>query len=374
MLRKIVGGPSLTLTKLQPDPNPAARQAPDLSLMKEYTASFLAGLHMQFDRMNRRTFITALGGVAAWPLAARAQQPTTMPVVGFLNGQSAHGFTHLRDAFLQGLAEAGYIDGRNVAIEYRWADGDANRLRALAEELVRLRVTVIASGGGAQAAAKAATASIPIVTTLGGDPVRSGLVESIKRPGGNLTGASVFTVDIEAKRLEMMHELVPKAAIGVLMYRNYFLFDDQLQEVQAAAQRLHQELRVLDANTDGEIDKAFAEFAGVHVGGVVLVGNEFFNNRREHLVAVSARYGLPSIHENREFTMAGGLMSYGTNVPDVYRQVGIYTGRVLKGESPAELPVLQPTKFDIAVNLKTAKALGIDVPTSILLRANEVIE
>jgi putative tryptophan/tyrosine transport system substrate-binding protein len=304
----------------------------------------------------------------------RAQQPSK-PVIGFLNGQTAAAFTHLVAAFLRGLAEVGYVEGQNVAIEYRWADGDANRLRMLAEELVRLRVAVIASGGGAQAIAKAATDSIPIVTTLGGDPVKSSLVESIRRPGGNLTGVSVFTVDVEAKRLEMMHELVPPTqTIGVLMYRNYFLFDAQLQEVRAAAERLHREVRVLDANSDSEIDKAFAEFAEVRVGGVVLVGNEYFNNKREHLVAMSARYGLPTIHENREFTVAGGLMSYGTNVPDVYRQVGIYTGRVLKGENPAELPVLQPTKFDIAVNLKTAKALGIDVPTSILLRADEVVE
>jgi putative ABC transport system substrate-binding protein len=208
---------------------------------------------MQFSQMKRRELITLLGSTVAWPLSARAQQPTTVPVVGFLNGQSAAGFTHLRDAFLRGLAEAGYIDGRNVAIEYRWADGDANRLRVLAEELVRLRVAVIASGGGAQAVAKAATASIPIVTTLGADPVKSGLVESIRRPGGNLTGVTVFTVDVEAKRLEMMHELVPKAAIGVLMYGNYYYHDAQLQEVQAAAQRLHQEVRILDANSDSEI-------------------------------------------------------------------------------------------------------------------------
>jgi putative ABC transport system substrate-binding protein len=325
--------------------------------------------------MRRREFISLLGGAAAtWPLAARAQQPA-MPVVGFLNGQTAAGFTHLVTAFRRGLAEVGYVEGQNVAIEYRWADGDANRMRMLAEELVRLRVAVIASGGGFQAVVKAATATIPIVTTLGGDPVKSGLVESIRRPGGNLTGVSVFAVEVEAKRLEMMHELVPLTQmIGVLMYRNYLLFDIQLQEVQAAAQGLHRQIRVLDVNSDSEIDNAFAAFAEIRVGGVVLVGNEFFNNRREYLVAMSARYRLPAIHESREFTVAGGLMSYGTNVPDVYRQVGTYTGRVLKGESPAELPVLQPTRFDIAVNLKTAKALGIDVPTSILLRADEVIE
>ena len=206
-------------------------------------------------------------------------------------------------------------------------------------------------------------------------PVKSGLVDSIRRPGGNLTGVTVFTVDIEAKRLEMMDELVPKPAIiGVLMYRNFNSFNDQLQQVRATAQWLHREVRILEANNDSEIDNAFAEFAKAHVGGVVLVGNEFFNNRRQYLAAISSRYGLPAIHENREFTAAGGLMSYGTNVPDVYRQVGIYTGRVLKGDSPAELPVLQPTKFDTALNLKTAKALGIDVPTSILLRADEVIE
>ena len=324
--------------------------------------------------MRRREFISLVGGAATWPLAARAQQPT-LPVIGFLNGQSAPGFAHLAAAFRQGLAEAGYVEGQNVSIEYRWADGDADRLRVLADELVRLRVAVIAAGGGAFIAAKAATVSIPIVTTSSGDPVKSGLVDSIRRPGGNLTGVTVFTVDIEAKRLEMMDELVPKPAIiGVLMYRNFNSFDDQLQQVRATAQRLHREVRILEANNDSEIDSAFAEFANAHVGGVVLVGNEFFYNRRQYLVAIEARYRLPAIHENREFTTAGGLMSYGTNVPDVYRQVGIYTGRVLKGESPAELPVLQPTKFDTAVNLKTAKALGIDVPTSILLRADEVIE
>lgn len=325
--------------------------------------------------MRRREFIAGLGGVVArYPLAARAQQPAGS-VVGFLNGQTAAGFTHLVAAFLQGLAEVGYVEGQNVAIEYRWADGDATRLRVLADELVRLHVAVIASGGGAQSAAKAATASIPIVSTFGGDPVKSGLVQSISRPGGNLTGVTVFTVNIEAKRLEMMHELLPKTAIiGVLMWQNYILYDDQLREVQAAAQRLHRELSIVDASSDSEIDDAFATLAEARVGGVVLVGNEFFNNRRERLVAMSARYRLPAIHENREFTAAGGLMSYGTNVPDVYRRVGIYTGRVLKGENPAELPILQPTRFDTAVNLKTAKALGLDVPTSILLRADEVIE
>jgi putative ABC transport system substrate-binding protein len=325
--------------------------------------------------MRRRDFVKAAAvSAVTWPLAARAQQPT-LPVIGFLNSQSAAPFAHLVAAFRQGLAEAGYVEGQNVAIEYRWADGDVDRLRVLADELVRLHVAVLVSGGGAQAAAKAATATIPIVTTLGGDPVKSGFVESIRRPGGNLTGVTVFTVDIEAIRLEMMDELVPKpAVIGVLMYRNYFLFDDQLQQVKATAQKLHREVHILNANNESEIDTAFAEFAKIRVGGVVLVGNELFNNKRQHLVAIAARYGLPAIHENRELTVAGGLMSYGTNVPDVYHQVGIYTGRVLKGEKPAELPVLQPTKFDTAVNLKTAKVLGIDVPTSILLRADEVIE
>jgi putative ABC transport system substrate-binding protein len=328
---------------------------------------------MQLGQVKRREFITLLGGTAAaWPLVAWAQQPSK-PVVGFLNAQRASGYEHLAAAFRRGLAEGGYIEGQNVAIEYRWADGDDSKLRMLAEELVRRPVAVIAAAGGAPIAAKTATTTIPIVATFAGDPVKSGFVESIRRPGGNLTGVTVFAVDLEAKRLELMHELLPKAAtIGVFVDR--YVGDSQLHQVQSAAQTLHREIRVVGASSDSEIDNAFAALAEARVGGIVVGGGPFFYNRRDHLLAKSSQYALPTIYESRDFTAAGGLMSYGTNVPDVYRQVGIYTGRVLKGENPAELPVLQPTKFDIAVNLKTAKALGIDVPTSILLRADEVIE
>jgi len=326
-------------------------------------------------KVKRREFITLLGGAAAaWPLAARAQQ-RTMPVIGFLNGQTAAGHAPMVAAFRRGLSEAGYVEGQNVAIEYRWADGKPDRLRALADDLIRLRVAVIVATGSSHHAAKAATASIPIVCSIGGDAVREGLVESIKRPGGNLTGVSVFTTNLEAKRLEMLHELVPPIAlIGVLLDRNFSDFDNQTREVRAAAQTLGREIRIETASSDGNLDKAVAALVEMRVGGMVVGGSPFFLNRRERLLELSAHYGLPAIYESREFTVAGGLMSYGTSVPDVYREIGVYVGRVLKGERPADLPVLQPTKFDTAINLKTAKALGLTVPTSVLLRADEVIE
>jgi putative tryptophan/tyrosine transport system substrate-binding protein len=325
--------------------------------------------------MRRREFIALLGSAAAgWPLAVRAQQ-AAMPVIGFLNGQIAAGFVHLTAAFLVGLGEGGFTEGRNVAIEYRWANGDSQRMRTLAEELIGLRVAVLVATGGAHLAAKAATASVPIVCGMGNDPIKLGLAESIKRPGGNLTGMCVVTADLEAKRLEMLHETVPKdAEIGVLADPNYIDLADQIQEVERTARALGRAVRIVHAGADNELDAAFAKLSELRVGGIVVTGNPFFNNRRDRLLALSARFGGPVIYENREFTAAGGLMSYGTSLPDVYRQIGVYTGRVLKGERPADLPILFPTRFDIAINLRTAKALGLEVPTSILLRANEVIE
>jgi putative tryptophan/tyrosine transport system substrate-binding protein len=329
---------------------------------------------MQFGQLRRREFITLLGGAAAWPLTARAQQPA-LPVVGFLNGQTAAGFVHLTAAFRVGLDEGGFTEGRNVAIEYRWANGDSQRMRTLAEELIGLRVAVLVATGGAHLAAKSATASVPIVCSMGNDPIKLGLAESIKRPGGNLTGMCAVTADLEAKRLEMLHEAVPKdAEIGVLVDPNYIDLADQIQEVERTARALGRAVRIVHAGADNELDAAFAKLSELRVGGIVVTGSPFFNNRRDRLLALSAHFGGPVIYENREFTAAGGLMSYGTNLPDVYRQIGVYTGRVLKGEKPADLPILFPTRFDIAINLKTAKALGLEVPTSILLRANEVIE
>ena len=325
--------------------------------------------------MKRREFITVVGGAATmWPIAARAQQ-SALPVVGFLNGQTAAGFVHLTAAFQVGLGASGFIEGRNVAIEYRWANGDRQHMRTFAEELIALRVAVIVATGGAHLAAKAATASVPIVCAMGADPIKHGLAESIKRPGGNLTGMSVVTTDIEAKRLEMLHEIVPKdAEIGVLVDPNYIDLADQIREVEQTARALGRAPRIVHAGTDNELDAAFAKLSELRVGGIVVTGNPFFNNRRDRLLALSARFGGPVIYENREFTVAGGLMSYGTSLPEVYSQIGVYTGRILKGEKPADLPILFPTRFDIAINLKTAKALGLDVPTSILLRVNEVVE
>ncbi len=326
--------------------------------------------------MRRRNFIALLGGAAAaWPLAARTQQPG-MPVIGFLNGQTAVGFTHLVDAFRKGLGEIGYVEGQNVAIDFRWADGQGDRLPALAAELVKRRVAVLVGTGGAHLAAKEATTIIPVVCSMGGDPVKLGIVDSLNRPSGNITGVSVFTADLEAKRLELLHELIPKAPlIGVLIDPKFQLsVDVQLQEVRAAARKLGQEIRIVQASTESELDAAFATLVEMRVSALLVTGGPFFLNGRDRLLALTAHHALPAVYENHEFTRAGGLMSYGTTVTDVYRQIGVYTGRILKGEKPGDLPVLQPTKFDIAVNLKTARALGLEIPTTILLRADEVIE
>jgi putative ABC transport system substrate-binding protein len=324
--------------------------------------------------MQRRHFITLIGGAAIWPLAVRAQG---MPVVGFLNGQSAAAFVHLLAAFREGLKQTGFVEGENVRIEYRWAEGQTERLPALADDLVRGQVAVVVATGGAAMAAKAATSVIPTVITLSGDPVKLGFAASLNRPGGNVTGMTVFSSVLEAKRLELLHELVPAAdPIGVLVNREFTtdVEGQQLREITAAARAIGKSIKAVNANSESELEAAFVALAEARVGAVSVTGGTFNLNKRVQIVALAARYALPAIYENRESVTAGGLMSYGTNVPDVYRQVGIYVGRILKGDKPAELPFVQPAKFDMAVNLKTARALSITVPSALLLRADEVIE
>jgi putative tryptophan/tyrosine transport system substrate-binding protein len=324
--------------------------------------------------MKRREFITLLGGAAAWPHAARAQQ-STVPIIGFLNGQSPETFAHLVEAFRLGLSEKGYVEGRNVAIEYRWAGGDVDRLPSLATELVNRGVAVLVATGGADRFGKAATATIPVVFTTGGEPVRAGLVASFNRPGGNATGVSVFTTALEAKRIELLRELVPNAAlIGVLLDPKFAGADVQLREVEAAARALGQQIRILNVSTDAEIETAFASVVEARTNALAVVGNPFLNSRRNQLVTLAARHSIPAIYELREFVAAGGLMSYGPSISDVYRQVGVYTGRILQGEKPSDLPVLQPTKFEMFINLKTAKTLGLSIPLTLQVAATELIE
>jgi putative tryptophan/tyrosine transport system substrate-binding protein len=325
--------------------------------------------------MRRRDFIKAICWCSACrPLLAHAEQ-AGMPIVGFLNGQSARNYTEYAAAFNRGLSEWGFSEGQNVTVEYRWAEGQASRLPELANDLVKRNVAVIVATGGSLPVARAATSTIPIVAAIGGDAVKLGLVKSINRPGGNLTGVAVFTSDLEGKRFELLNEIVPKGpTIGVLIDPKFDASDLQVQSVRAAAQSAGRNILIVGASVDADLDKAFTKLVQPRVGGLTVVGGPFFLAKRERLLALTREHAIPAIYENREFTAAGGLMSYGTNVMDVYRQVGVYTGRVLKGEKPAELPILQPTKFDTAINLKTAKALGLDVPTSILLRADEVIE
>jgi putative ABC transport system substrate-binding protein len=320
--------------------------------------------------IGRRQFISALGGVATvWPLKAHAQQPS-MPVIGFLNGQSPETFAHLLAAFHNGLNEAGYVD-----IEYRWAEGHIERLPSLASDLVSRQVAVLVATGGAHLAAKAATSTIPIVFTTTGEPVKAGLVASFNRPGGNATGVSVFTNVLEAKRIELLHELVPNALlIGVLLDRTLDGSDIQVREVQVAAQQVRQQIHILNISADADIETAFATLIKERADAVAVAGGPFLNSRRNQLVALAALHAIPAIYEAAETAAAGGLMSYGPSIPDVYRQVGVYAGRILKGEKPADLPVLQPTKFDLVINLKTAKALGLSIPQTLLVTADEVIE
>jgi ABC-type uncharacterized transport system substrate-binding protein len=328
--------------------------------------------------MRRRDFVRGIAGsTIAWPLAARAQQPGSpaMPVIGFLNGQSPKTFAHLLAGFWKGLNETGFVEGRNVAIEYRWAEGQTDRLPAMARDLVIRQVAVLAATGGADRAAKAATNTIPIVFTTGGEPVQAGLVQSFNRPGGNATGVSVFTTVLEAKRFELLHELVPSAdIIGILVDPTFEGADVQLREVQLAAQVLGRPIRVLNASTEQDIAAAFATLMQIKAGALAVFGNPFLNGRRAELVALAAHHAIPAMYEAREFTAASGLMSYGPSITDVYRQAGVYAGRILKGEKPADLPVVQPTRFEFSINLRTAKVLRLQVPPMLLARADEVIE
>ena len=326
--------------------------------------------------MKRRAFIAALGGAAAWPLMARAQQPA-MPVIGFLNGGSPDGREQLLTEFRQGLNENGYVEGRNVAIEYRWAGAQYDQLPALATDLARRRVAVIAATGGTVSplAAKAATTTIPIVCIFDGDSVTAGLVASLSHPGGNITGISLVASVIEAKQLALLHELTPKATVIALLI-NPTNSNAQIisRDLQAAANTLGLQPHVLSASTDRDLDAVFASLVQLRAGALVIATDPFLLDRRNQLATLTARHAIPTIYGRREFAALGGLMSYGTSLADAYRQVGIYTGRILKGEKPADLPVRQPTKFELVINLKTAKALGLTVPSTLQVAADEVIE
>jgi putative tryptophan/tyrosine transport system substrate-binding protein len=325
--------------------------------------------------MRRREFISLLGGAAAtWPLAARAQQQA-LPVIGFLRTTAAAPATHLVAAFRQGLKEAGFGEGQNVAVEYRWADNQYDRLPALVADLIRWPVSVIVANSIAALAAKAATKTVPIVFTTGSDPVRDGLVASLNQPGGNITGVNFFAGVLGSKRLELLRQLVPKATtIAMLVYPNTTETEAERKDVQDAAQAISQQLIILDVSSDSDIESVVAKL--VHRGaGALLVGSgAFWYSNREHLVALAARHSLPAIYDQRESAVAGGLMSYASSIPDAYRQAGIYAGRILKGEKPGDIPVMRSTKFELVLNLKTAKTLGIEIPPTLLALADEVIE
>jgi ABC-type uncharacterized transport system substrate-binding protein len=327
--------------------------------------------------MKRREFITLVGGtVIARPFAARAQQPA-MPVIGVLSAEWPNLFSDRLRAFHDGLREIGYVEGRNLAIEYRWAEGRNDRLPALAAELVRRQVTVIVSTSTPSVlAARTATTTIPIVFFVAVDPVQLGLITSLSRPGGNLTGVVTLNLEVAAKRLQLLHELVPTATIVALLVNptSTALAETTTRELETAARTLGLEFHVLHASSEREIDTAFATLVQLRVGALVIGADALFNSRSEQLAALTIRHRVPAIYQFREFVSAGGLMAYGSTVLDTYRPLGVYTGRILKGEKPADLPVQAPTKYELVINLKTAKSLGLIVPDSLLARADEVIE
>ena len=327
--------------------------------------------------MNRREVITTLGGAAAaWPLAARGQQPV-MPVIGFMSGRSPAELEYLVRAFRTGLNELGYVEGRNVSVEYRWADGHYDRLPALAAELVGRRVAAIAATGGSVSglAAKAATTTTPIVFSSGGDAVKLGLVASLNRPGGNVTGVNLIFGALGAKRLELLRDLIPQATtIAMLVNLNYPSASTEVQETEAGARSLGLQLHVFNATVESEFERGFAAITAQRIAGLLVGDDPFLQSRRDQLVQLAANHAIPAIYFSRDFCDAGGLMSYGPSIIDAYRLVGFYIGRVLNGEKPADLPVIQPTKFDLVINLKTAKALQLTVSPTLLARADEVIE
>jgi putative tryptophan/tyrosine transport system substrate-binding protein len=325
--------------------------------------------------MNRREVITLLGGAAvAWPLAVRAQQPPNA-VIGFLHGESANAMRPHLAGLHRGLKEGGFVDGQNLTIDYRWAESRPDRLPAMAAGLVRRRVAVIIAGGGTHTAAKNATTTVPIVFATGGDPVGLGLVTSLARPGGNMTGVSFFNADLTAKGLGLLHQIAPKARVVALLFnKNVLDSARQPTDTQEAARTLGLELLVLNASTDTEIDSAFATLLQRGVGALVIGGDPFFRSRLERLTTLTERYRIPASYVGREFPAAGGLMSYGTSVMEAYRQIGVYTARILKGDKPQDLPVMLATKFEFVINLKTAKMLGLEVPPGVSSMADEIIE
>jgi putative ABC transport system substrate-binding protein len=327
--------------------------------------------------MKRRDFITLVGGAAvAWPLAARAQQPA-MPVVGFLNANSAKSWAAPVSAFLKGLGENGYVEGSNVAIEYRWAEGRIDRLPAMAADLVQRPVALIAATGTPAAlAAKAATTTIPIVFETGADPVQLGLVASLNRPGSTVTGVTQLVQEVAPKLLELLHELLPTARVIALLINpaDPALAEINTSKMLAAAHTLGLELHVLNASSERDFDEVFAKLIELRAGGLVVGADALFTSHSEQLAALAIHHGVPTVYKGREFAAAGGLMSYGSDITDSYRLAGVYAGRILRGEKPAGLPVQQATKVELFLNLKTAKALGLTVPTALLVRADEVIE
>jgi putative ABC transport system substrate-binding protein len=327
--------------------------------------------------MRRRTFITLVGGALAWPLSARAQQKA-MPVIGFLSSRSPVESGPLVDAFRQGLGGTGYVDGQDAIVEYRWAENKYDRLPSLAAELVHRGVTVIVAAGGAPSAlaAKASTTTIPIVFTSVGDPVELGVVASLNRPGGNITGSdSTLTAELDAKRLQLLRELVPSGTlIAALINPDRPRSELQVNDIKQSARSLGQQLIIVSAGNENDLDAVFARLKQQQIGAMLVGTDPFFSSRREQLIALAASYAVPASYQWRDFVVAGGLMSYGSSLADSYRQAGVYTGRILKGEKPADLPVMRPTKLQLVLNLRTAKALGLTVPQLLLAQADEVIE